>query len=148
MNETTVRVIVLAHAASTLFLVGLIWFVQVVHYPLFAEVGKREFNRYEKKHSYRTSFVVGPPMLVEAGSALSLVFLRPDGLPSAVAWMGLALVIVIWLSTAAVQVPCHRLLEGGFDSAVHRRLVRSNWIRTVAWSLRGAIVLFSLWRMA
>jgi hypothetical protein len=29
-------------------------------------------------------------------------------------------------------------LSTGFDPVVHRRLVRTNWIRTAAWTVRGA----------
>ena len=56
-------------------------------------------------------------------------------------WAGLALLAVIWLSTALVQVPLHRRLQGGFDAAAHRRLVRTNWLRTAAWTLRAALAL-------
>ena len=35
---TTGHIILAAHAASTLAMTGLIWFVQIVHYPLFAAV--------------------------------------------------------------------------------------------------------------
>ena len=37
--------IVLLQLASTLAMVGLIWFVQVVHYPLFEKVGAGGFRR-------------------------------------------------------------------------------------------------------
>jgi hypothetical protein len=139
--------VLLANVASSLVMTGLIWFVQIVHYPLFAVVGAREFADYEKKHSHLTSLVVGPPMLIEAASAISLVFLARGPLASWAVWMGLALVALIWLSTAAIQVPCHARLEAGFDSSVHRRLVRSNWIRTIAWTLRSCLGLFLLWRL-
>ena len=42
---------------------------------------------------------------------------------------------------ALVQVPLHRRLQGGFDAAAHRRLVRTNWLRTAAWTLRAALAL-------
>jgi hypothetical protein len=29
-------------------------------------------------------------------------------------------------------------LSTGFDPVVHRRLVRTNWVRTAAWTARGA----------
>jgi hypothetical protein len=58
-----------AHLMSTLIMVGLIWFVQVVHYPLMADVGPREFRRYAPLHQSRTTFVVAGPMLTEAGTA-------------------------------------------------------------------------------
>ena len=54
----------------------------------------------------------------------------------------LVLVGVIWLSTIFVQAPLHGRLGGGFDAGLHRRLVVSNWVRTVAWALRGLLVLW------
>jgi hypothetical protein len=45
-----------------------------------------------------------------------------------------------------LQVPCHRTLERGFDPAVARRLVATNWIRTVCWSLRLLVALALLRR--
>jgi hypothetical protein len=66
------------------------------------------------------------------------------------AWTGLALVAAIWLSTAAIQVPCHAKLAAGFDAEVHARLVSSNWIRTVAWTARGllALAMIAAWARA
>jgi hypothetical protein len=131
----------LPHAAATLWMVGLIWFVQVVHYPLFARVGRQRFAAYEAAHTRRTGWVVGPPMLVEAATAVLLAGAPPEGVTRTAAWAGLGLLGTIWLSTALLQVPAHRRLERGFDAAAHRRLVATNWIRTVAWSLRGALAL-------
>ncbi len=56
-----------------MFMVGVIWFVQVVHYPLFSRVGDSGFAAYSGAHSRLTGFVVGPPMLVEAATAVALV---------------------------------------------------------------------------
>ena len=47
------------HVGATWALVGLIWFVQVVHYPLFASVGPGEFAHYEAQYTRRTARVVG-----------------------------------------------------------------------------------------
>lgn len=136
------ELLLLAHAAATLFMAGVIWFVQVVHYPLFGKVGVEGFVAYAEAHSRLTSLVVGPPMLLEASTAVLLVFLRPNGVPAFAAWLGLFLVAVIWLSTAALQVPRHRVLGAGFDFSAHRFLVASNWVRTLCWSLRGVLVLW------
>lgn len=136
------RVLLLINLASTLMMTGLIWFVQIVHYPLFARADRANFSEFAKQHSRLTSLVVGPLMLAEAASAVALLFSARSAMAAAL----LALVVVIWVSTAGIQVPCHTRLEGGFDAAVHRRLVRSNWIRTVAWSLRSALTLFWVWR--
>jgi hypothetical protein len=144
MNENLPRLVLLAHLASTLFMTGLIWFVQVVHYPLFDSVGAG-FPDYEQRHTSLTTWVVGPPMLLEAATAGLLFWLRPPGVSTWQLWLGLALLAVVWLSTAFVQVPCHELLSKQFDPGVHQRLVHSNWVRTAAWSLRGLLVLWMAW---
>src|SRR5206468_3820837 len=77
-----------------------------------------------------------------AASALLLVWFRPAGMPDWQVEVGLALLVGVWVSTAFVQVPCHEVLARGFDPAVHRRLVRSNGIRTAGWSLRGLLALW------
>ena len=136
------KYILLAHLAATLFMVGVIWFVQVVHYPLFSRIGSEKFSLYSEAHSRLTTYVVGPPMLVEASTALLLVFQRPEGVPLEAALIGLALVVAVWLSTALLQVPRHTTLGSGFDRRAWSGLVLSNWVRTVAWSARGGLVLW------
>ena len=126
MHETSIRLCFLAHVAATLYMTGLIWFVQIVHYPLFSGVGDAGFSAYEQRHTALTTWVVGPPMLVEGTTALTLFWLRPGGITGAQLWIGVAVLAVIWISTALVQVPCHEVLSQGFDKAVHQRLVWPN----------------------
>jgi hypothetical protein len=133
--------VLLVQAFASLALTGLIWCIQVVHYPLFAAVGKDEFIRYEADHARLITLVVGPLMLVELATTLWIAAARPAGVPAWMAWTGVILLAAIWLSTAAIQVPCHARLAAGFDPEVHARLVSSNWIRTVAWTARGVLAL-------
>ena len=130
--------VLIAHAVATLAMVGLIWFVQVVHYPLLAHLDADGIA----EHQRLTGYVVALPMSVEAPTAALMVIDRPDGVPAAAAWIGLALVTVVWASTALLQVPMHRALAGGAGDV--RRLVRDNWIRTAAWTARGAVVAWML----
>lgn len=138
------ELLLLSHAGATLFMVGLIWFVQIVHYPLFGGVGEDKFVAYAEAHSRLTSWVVGPPMLLEATTTAMLLFIRPAEIPAAAAWAGVALLAAIWLSTALLQVPRHTALGGGFDTNSHHFLVASNWVRTVCWSARGLLVLWMI----
>ncbi len=140
-----VSLVFLANLAATWFMVGLIWFVQIVHYPLMAEVGRDGFAGYEAKHSAWTTWVVMPAMLLELGSAIALLVARPTTMPPWLAWMGVALVAVVWLSTGLLQVPQHNRLLVAFDADAHAWLVASNWLRTIAWSVRGALLLVPLW---
>ncbi|QDT39847.1 hypothetical protein [Stratiformator vulcanicus] len=140
--------LLLIHAAATWYLVGLIWTVQVVHYPLFGNVGVEKFVDYEREHTERISFVVIAPMLIELATAFLIAMPWLIGLElkrdQTVAWLGVGLVALIWLSTFVLQVPQHTKLGAGFDETAHRILVTTNWIRTLAWTLRGGIALWLL----
>ena len=133
--------VLLVHVAATMFMVGVIWFVQVVHYPLFAGVGRDGFADYSTAHSRLTGLVVGPPMLIEAATAVALVVSPPPGIPFFLPLLGIVLLAVVWLSTAFLQSPQHGVLGRGFDAASHRFLVVSNWLRTACWTARGGVVL-------
>ena len=129
----------IVHLVATAAMVGLIWFVQVVHYPLFAAVGADGFAAYEARHQTLTSFVVGPPMALEGVTALWLVFDPPAAVGRGWPLAGLLVLGVVHASTVFLQVPQHAALSHGFDAARARRLVRTNWVRTAGWSIRGII---------
>lgn len=139
--------VILSHFAATFFMVGVIWFIQVVHYPLYTQINPDSFPNYEVNHVNRITLVVGPVMFFEAITALLLVIAPPDGVSRWVTGAGLALVAVIWWATLFVNVSHHNALSYQFDAAVHRMLVLTNWIRTVAWSLRGGLALWILAQM-
>lgn len=125
------------HAAATWFMVGLIWFVQVVHYPLFAGVGAQGWSEYSLRHQKRTTLVVAPAMLAELAATAWLLALLPGPLTIA----GAVLLALAWASTFFVQVPLHARLGKGHDAAIMRKLVATNWARTALWTARGAIAL-------
>ena len=104
------RVLLLANLAATLYLVGLIWFVQLVHYPLFDGVGGEGFAAYEARHTRWTGMVVAPAMLIELATALLLVWRAPAGVPGWVMPAGLAAVAALWAVTFFVSVPQHNVL--------------------------------------
>lgn len=134
------QVILLVNLASTWYLVGLIWLVQIVHYPLFSRVGNEQFAGYERQHSSLITPVVGLPMAVELFTAGLLCFAGPETIPRWMAIAGLMLVFGIWISTAILQSPCHTRLLKGFDERVHRFLLISNWLRTILWTARGLLM--------
>jgi hypothetical protein len=111
------------------------------NYRIGSFPGAERFIEFHRQHSTRISLIVVAPMLVELATAVLLVTLFPEGVPRALAALGLGLLALVWVSTFAVQVPLHSRLAHGFDSKAHRRLVNSNWLRTAAWSLRAAIAI-------
>lgn len=131
--------LVLAHAVSTTFLTGLIWTIQVVHYPLFAAVGAERFAAYEAAHSARITVLIAGPWAVQGLTTLWLLVAPPPAVPSWLVWLAGLLAAVPVLVTLVWSVPAHGALSEGFDVAAHARLVTTNWLRTVAWSLHTVV---------
>jgi hypothetical protein len=129
------------HCASTWALVGLIWTVQLVHYPLFATVGYDRFRAYHACHTRTITWIVGPLMLAELATAILLVV---GGAREPWLLVSLPPLLFNWLSTGLVQVPLHNRLATGFNPDAHRRLVATNWWRTLAWTFRGACLLYGV----
>ena len=127
------------HLVATAAMAGLIWFVQVVHYPLFALVGEERFAPYEQRHMSLTTWVVGPFMAIEGITALLIAAGERESLGWGLVLAGLLLLAVIHASTVFLQVPAHNRLEKGFCPATAERLVRTNWIRTLGWTARVAV---------
>jgi hypothetical protein len=130
--------LLVTHAASALILVGLIWTVQVVHYPLMAMVGDDRFVAYESAHAPRMAAVVMLPWTLQGLTTAWLLLARPAGVPT---WSIAVAAVTAVLSVAVTvvwSVPAHERLVAGFNATIHHRLVRTNWIRTWAWTLHGA----------
>ncbi|WP_428390157.1 hypothetical protein [Mucisphaera sp.] len=139
------ELVLVVHAGATCFMVGLIWLVQVVHYPLMDRVEGEGFAAFERDHQKLIGPIVAPVMLVEGVTAAALVWLLAGGGWSwVIACVGLGLVVVNGVSTALVQVPLHARLSRGFDARAHVALVSTNWVRTLAWSLRSVLALWLL----
>jgi len=139
-----VKAVFLVHLFSTLFMTGVIWFAQMVHYPLLGRVGREAFGEYERENTRRTGWVVIPAMAVELITALNLLWKQPEGLLPFYAWLNAVLLGAIWVSTFTLQGPYHNLLCKKFDPAVWGSLVKTNWIRTATWTLRGILLLYAL----
>ncbi|MFM7206888.1 MAG: hypothetical protein ACKO4T_09495 [Planctomycetaceae bacterium] len=138
-------VVLVAQAVASAAMCGLIWFVQVVHYPMFAAIAGERSQTYALDNQRRTAPVVLPFMVVELVTAVAIACWPPAGVGRGATVAGLALVAVVWLSTLLVQVPLHARLAGeGHSPDVVAALVRGNWIRTVAWTGRAVLAAWML----
>jgi len=142
---TSLDMLLIAQAVASGMMAGIIWFVQVVHYPLFAAVSSSDSATYARENQQRTSLVVLPPMLVEAAAAGWLAVAPPPAIGRGAALAGLVLVALLWLSTLAVQMPLHgRLAREGHAAATVAALVLSNWPRTILWTARAVLAAWML----
>ena len=128
------------HIFACFAMMGVIWLVQLVQYPMFAYLAQERFAHAHAMHSQNITFIVFPLMGLELLTALYLVFaIAPPG-GSIGMVLNLVSVLALWKITALVFVPLHnRLAVGGYDIGVIERLVRLNWWRTAIWSARTMV---------
>ncbi len=87
--------------------------------------------------------MVGPLFAAQAVTTGWLLADRPAGTPLALVLLAAVLYGALLLLTATVAVPLHRRLDGGWDPAAHRRLLRLDALR-VALATAGALVALAL----
>ena len=117
----------------------LIWLVQLIIYPGLARIPSNDFVNYHAWYVTKITMVVLPLMICEIIITIALLFLQ-ENLFYPIVTCGL--VILVWSSTFTLQVPIHKSLQAGKDKSKIRRLVVTNWIRTISWSLKAIIVIF------
>jgi hypothetical protein len=136
------EILFLIQIFSCFSLFGLIWTIQLVHYPSFLKIDKLEFKDFSNLHSKKISLIVVPIMLLElvSGSMLLILF------PSIVTGSNFLGIIIIWTSTLFLSMPLHRKLASGKDEALIEKLIKTNWPRTIIWTLRSFLLLIIAWR--
>lgn len=137
-------VVLLLNLVATFTMVGVIWFVQVVHYPLLAVVPVESASTVAVDHQRRTGWVVMLPMTVEGFTTLGLLKWVPDGVAWWVPWLNGVFLAVALGCTVLLSVPRHARMAAHPDASVGRELVLTNWPRTLAWSARGVVVALML----
>ena len=145
------RTLVVIHAASTLFMVGLIWTIHYVHYPLFAYVGESTYTSFQSEHVARIGKLLFVPWLTEGITLLGILVLAFLGghkawkVPAIINGAAMAVVLVI---SGFWSAPAHAKLADGFDKSLHDQLMTANLVRTLAWTVCGVCaiwVVLSTW---
>ena len=108
---------------------GFQWTVRALVYPQFAAVPRAGFAAYERAHQRRITRIVGPLFAGQAGTTGWLLADRPAGTSLVLVLLSAGLFGALLLVTAVVAVPLHRRLDGGWDAAAHRRLLRVDALR-------------------
>ena len=132
------KFLIISNLSITILMLGIIWFVQLVHYPLFLKADLNNFKNFHSGHTKRISWIVAPLMISE-GLVSTVLFVK---MPSIITFIGLSILIFIWISTFFIQVPIHNKLNKEFDVKLFYKLLKSNWIRTIGWSLRSVTCFF------
>ena len=132
--------LLMIHFLASAMMTGIIWMVQLVHYPAFKYVEKERAIDFHRFHTDMISLLVAPLMVIELATA----FLMFRGF-GAFGWSIFVLTILIWLSTFTLQVPLHRNLGKNWDLTTIQRLISTNWLRTGLWTIKTVMVSYWLY---
>ena len=83
-------------------------------------------------------------MAGEGVTTLWLVFDLPNGVNSALPFVGGFLLAIALGSTIFLSVPLHEKMALAPTEDIGHQLVRTNWPRTIAWTLRGVLLAIML----
>jgi hypothetical protein len=125
--------------ACAWYMTGVVWFAQLVHYPLLDRGDASAFTTFARDYQRRTLWALTPALAGEIAGTVALAWLWP----SAQSLTGLATLAAIWVSTCVWLIPAHIKLKQGYDRAAHRRLMRSNLPRAFLWTLRSLIMIWT-----
>ena len=145
--QRNLRALIVVHCASTMFMVGLIWTIHYVHYPLFANVGESTYVSFQDAHVERIGRLLVVPWLTEGFTLVGILALAFLGghktlrVPAIVNGAAMSVVLVI---SGFWSAPAHGKLAKGFDQSVHQQLMTANLIRSLAWSVCGVCAIWLL----
>jgi hypothetical protein len=131
-------------------MVGLIWTIHTVHYPLFAHVGESTYVAFQSQHVDRIGKLLFLPWLTEGITLLAVLVLAFFGnqrnlrLPAFLNGVGMAVALII---SGFWSAPAHGDLADGFNAAVHDRLMTANLVRSLAWTLCGVCAIWIVARL-
>lgn len=131
------------HLFTTIYMTGIIWLVQIIHYPLFKYVGSTQWQSYHQEHVKLTSIVIAGPMIVELITYFLVFYLSPVYRENSYYLISGLLLILIWGVTFFISVPLHNSLASGFAEKPWSLLVSTNWIRTISWTAKTLLILWS-----
>ena len=142
MNIFNEQSMLAMHLALASLMVGVIWVIQLVHYPSFRFTDREKYVSFQIFHMRKISFIVMPVMVLEFLSGLLLVLYHSNH--ESLLRISFILLLIIWLVTALFFAQIHQKLSKGYDETLVRKLVSFNWIRTLLWTTRTIIITYCL----
>lgn len=133
---TTDSSVFILHLVSTSIMVGVIWIIQLVHYPTFLFIDKQKYMKFQEFHMSRVSYIVMPTMIAELFSGIYILFYNNVLIVNTFFLLASFSLFLNWVITALVFVKIHNGLLIKYEKNIILLLVKFNWIRTILWSLR------------
>ena len=133
---TTDSSVFILHLVSTSIMVGVIWIIQLVHYPTFLFIDKQKYMKFQEFHMSRVSYIVMPTMIAELFSGIYILLYNNILMLNTFFLLASFSLFLNWVITALVFVKIHNGLLIKYEKKIILLLVKLNWLRTILWSLR------------
>jgi hypothetical protein len=115
-----------------------------VNYPSWHLIGSDEFVAYHQFIGPRVlTFLVAPALLGTVFTVLML-WARPTVIPLWAVWAAIAAQVIVWVSTATIQVPIQLQLSAhGLSLELVERLIKTNfWLRRIPYAVCAGLFLW------
>lgn len=126
------------HGLFSFGFLGLIWVIQIVHYPFFRLIDPSRWSVAHRFHQQKMGCIVLPLFIGELVTACWVAFATWHRSP-VLNGVNIALICAIWAQTFGVMVPLHRKLLIASNTVLIHQLIAWNWFRTIAWTIRACI---------
>jgi len=130
--------------ALVFYSTGAAFIESFVNYSSWHLIGKAEFTQYHRFISPRVLTYLVAPMLLGTVFTVLLLWFRPADIPIWAVWMVIALQAIVWVATAAIQVPIQiQLSADGLSVPIIERLIETNfWLRRVPYATCAGLFLW------
>ena len=104
-----------------------------VNYATWPLIGANEFRAYHRALSPLIIGYMVIPMLVATILTILLLWFRPATIPPWMVWLAIVLQLIVWISTATIQLPIQGQLsaDGLSLPLIDRLRITSFWFRRV-----------------
>lgn len=141
----TVPWLLFAYVGLSFYDAGQMWVLQLMHYPLYRDIGGAEFAAYVAANNRHAVLPAILPSLATLVLSIVLVFRRPPMLSVALVLAGVACNVAVLLSTLVWQGRLHgELARVGKSDVLIDRLVATNWVRTLSFTVQAALAMVML----
>lgn len=121
----------------------------VVNYPSWRLIGPAEFKSYHQFISPRIWTVLVAPLLLGTAFSILMLWFRPRVIPGGAVWLAIGLQVVVWVSTATIQLPIQfKLSADGLSIPLLDRLIVTNWwLRRIPYAVCAGLFLWMMDRV-
>lgn len=126
------------HFFLTFFMTGVIWLIQLIHYPSFSFIDKNKYSKFQTFHMNKITPIVGPIIILEVSTGFYLLYFFNS--ESIFFLINFLINILILMMTIIVFGTIHKKLIDGFKTSLFKKLISLNWIRTFLWSLKSIFI--------